>query len=370
MSARRRTSSRPTRPAPNTPQSVHQSAAHTTDPAEPTGTTGPVDANDASHDAGVVGARRSHRARRGHRGRAKRRPVWVPLAVAALVAGGGGTAYVALDGSGAGDRSVADGTGQVDRVHIVESASPDASRTPDGADRTPGTPGPSPSKSARPSSDAAKKAERERSSRSAGPRGDADRPGSAAGDGSARDGSADDANDTANDAANDKTADGPAGGTVGKSRPGPATRPGSDAGARREGQGPRDAGRGGTTAEVLALVNEERAEAGCRPLAANGTLNRVADTYAGVMADTRNLSHTGPDGSTVGDRVTRSGYAWSSVGENIARGQADADAVVDAWMKSPGHRANILNCSFRDMGIGVDQDSGGPWWTQVFATGR
>ncbi|MFF5719756.1 CAP domain-containing protein [Streptomyces buecherae] len=310
----------------------------------------------------MAGAPRSHRARRGHRGRAKRRPVWAPLALAVLVAGGGGTAYVALDGSGAGDRSVADGAGPADRVRIVESASPaaDASRTPSRADRTPGTPGPGASKGGRPSADAAKKAERERSSRSAGPRGD-DRTGGATADGAARDGSADHA---------DHKADEPAGGTVGRSRPGPTTRPGSDAGPRREGQDPREAGRGGTTAEVLALVNEERADAGCRPLTADGTLGRVADTYAGVMADTQRLSHTGPDGSTVGDRVTRAGYTWSSVGENIARGQADAEAVMDAWMKSPGHRANILNCSFRELGIGVDQGSGGPWWAQVFATGR
>ncbi len=347
MSARRRTSSRPTQPVPNTPQS----ATHTTGPAGSTGPTSPVDAADAPHDAGVTGARRSHRARRGHRGRAKRRPVWAPLAVAVLVAGGG-TAYVALGDSGAGNRSVADGAGRADRVRIVESASPatEASGTPSGADRTPGTPGPSPSKSARPSADAAKEAERQRGSRSAGPRGDAERPGSAAGDGAARDGSADstddDTNDTAKDTANDNTA------------AGPTTRPGSDA------------GRGGTTAEVLALVNQARADAGCRALTANGTLNRVADTYAGVMADTQNLSHTGPDGSSVGDRVTRSGYTWSSVGENIARGQADAEAVMDVWMKSPGHRANILNCSFREMGIDVDQGSGGPWWTQVFATSR
>lgn len=121
---------------------------------------------------------------------------------------------------------------------------------------------------------------------------------------------------------------------------------------------------------MLALVNKEREAAGCKPVMANSTLNQVADTYSGVMADHQNLSHTGPDGSSVGDRVTRSGYTWSRVGENIARGQADASAVMNSWMGSPGHRANILNCSFREMGLGVDQGSGGPWWTQVFATGR
>lgn len=53
-------------------------------------------------------------------------------------------------------------------------------------------------------------------------------------------------------------------------------------------------------------------------------------------------------------------------GENIARGQADAAAVMQAWMNSPGHRANILNCDFKTLGVGVHLGSGGPWWTQDF----
>lgn len=53
-------------------------------------------------------------------------------------------------------------------------------------------------------------------------------------------------------------------------------------------------------------------------------------------------------------------------GENIARGQADAQAVMDAWMNSDGHRANILNCDYKTLGVGVHFGSGGPWWTQDF----
>jgi uncharacterized protein YkwD len=84
------------------------------------------------------------------------------------------------------------------------------------------------------------------------------------------------------------------------------------------------------------------------------------------MARSGVMSHTGPDGSTMSSRVDAAGYLWSTLGENIARGQSDAAAVMDAWMNSPGHRANILNCSFKEIGIGVHFGDGGPWWTQDF----
>lgn len=82
------------------------------------------------------------------------------------------------------------------------------------------------------------------------------------------------------------------------------------------------------------------------------------------------MSHTGPDGSTMTSRVEAAGYSWSNLGENIARGQADPDAVMNAWMNSPGHRANILNCAFKEIGIGVHKGDGGPWWTQDFGASR
>ncbi|NBM16117.1 CAP domain-containing protein [Streptomyces sp. GC420] len=126
----------------------------------------------------------------------------------------------------------------------------------------------------------------------------------------------------------------------------------------------------GETARVLELVNDARSAAGCSPLTTNEKLTAAAQKYSGVMAETQNMSHTGPDGSSVADRVEREGYLWSTVGENIARGQADADAVMDAWMNSQGHRENILNCSFKEIGIGLVKDSGGPWWTQNFGAAR
>ncbi|GAA1593824.1 CAP domain-containing protein [Streptomyces globosus] len=117
---------------------------------------------------------------------------------------------------------------------------------------------------------------------------------------------------------------------------------------------------------VLSIVNKERAAAGCGPLSSNAKLSAAARAYSDTMARSGVMSHTGPDGSTMTSRVEAAGYAWSRLGENIARGQSDADAVMKAWMNSPGHRANILNCAFKEIGIGVHKGDGGPWWTQNF----
>ncbi|MFJ4566348.1 CAP domain-containing protein [Streptomyces caelestis] len=118
-------------------------------------------------------------------------------------------------------------------------------------------------------------------------------------------------------------------------------------------------------AQVLALVNEERAKVGCSAVAANSALTELAQNYSEDMAARGFFDHTDPDGRTPWDRAERAGIS-NLGGENIARGQADAAAVMDAWMNSPGHRANILNCDFKTLGVGVEFGSGGPWWTQNF----
>ncbi|MER5719098.1 CAP domain-containing protein [Streptomyces sp. NPDC002132] len=145
-------------------------------------------------------------------------------------------------------------------------------------------------------------------------------------------------------------------------------------GARPRSTGPDSrsgsASGGGPEAQVLALVNKERASAGCSPVTANDQLTRAADDYSDVMASSGVMSHTGPDGSTMTSRVEAAGYQWSTLGENIARGQADAASVMESWMNSPGHRANILNCSFKELGVGVHFGDGGPWWTQDFGARR
>lgn len=118
-------------------------------------------------------------------------------------------------------------------------------------------------------------------------------------------------------------------------------------------------------AAVLDLVNKERAGAGCSPLTASSELGALAGAFSQDMAERDFFSHTDPDGDSPWDRAAQAGIEGLG-GENIARGQADAAAVMDAWMNSDGHRANILNCDFRTLGVGVHFGDGGPWWTQNF----
>ncbi|MDX5563608.1 CAP domain-containing protein [Streptomyces sp. ID05-04B] len=118
-------------------------------------------------------------------------------------------------------------------------------------------------------------------------------------------------------------------------------------------------------AEVLKLVNEERAKVGCSAVSANSSLSDLAEKFSDDMAARGFFDHTAPDGATPWDRAAAAGISGLG-GENIARGQADAAAVMEAWMNSPGHKANILNCDFRTLGVGVHFGSGGPWWTQDF----
>ncbi|MFF1840660.1 CAP domain-containing protein [Streptomyces sp. NPDC058217] len=118
-------------------------------------------------------------------------------------------------------------------------------------------------------------------------------------------------------------------------------------------------------AAVLALVNEERAKVGCSPVTASASLASLAQDFSDDMAARGFFSHTDPDGQTPWDRATKAGVTGLG-GENIARGQADAQAVMASWMNSEGHRANILNCDYKTLGVGVHYGSGGPWWTQDF----
>ncbi|WP_405438212.1 CAP domain-containing protein [Streptomyces avidinii] len=118
-------------------------------------------------------------------------------------------------------------------------------------------------------------------------------------------------------------------------------------------------------ASVVELVNQERAPAGCGPVRANPPLAALAGAFSLDMATRGFFSHDDPDGNTPWDRATKAGLSGLG-GENIARGQGDAEAVMKAWMNSPEHRANILNCEFRTLGVGAHFAVGGPWWTQDF----
>ncbi|WP_436318433.1 CAP domain-containing protein [Streptomyces caniferus] len=118
-------------------------------------------------------------------------------------------------------------------------------------------------------------------------------------------------------------------------------------------------------AQVLSLVNQERAQAGCSPVTADKELAGLAQQFSDDMARRGFFGHTDPDGDTPWDRAQDAGISDLG-GENIARGQATAQAVMDSWMNSPGHRANILNCEYKTLGVGAHFGPGGPWWTQDF----
>ncbi|WP_405481759.1 CAP domain-containing protein [Streptomyces sp. NBC_00009] len=124
----------------------------------------------------------------------------------------------------------------------------------------------------------------------------------------------------------------------------------------------------GYAARVLALVNNERSKAGCSPLTMNAKLTKAAQDHSQDMASHRNMSHTGSDGSSPDDRITRAGYSWSSYGENVAYGYSTPEKVMAGWMSSPGHKRNILDCSFKEIGIGLAQPNS--YWTQDFGTAR
>ncbi|MFJ4874832.1 sigma-70 family RNA polymerase sigma factor [Streptomyces sp. NPDC088745] len=118
----------------------------------------------------------------------------------------------------------------------------------------------------------------------------------------------------------------------------------------------------GPAQEVVRLLNEERAKAGCPVVRGNALLDTAAQRHSADMVARGYFDHTSPDGDGPGERVTAAGYKWSTYGENIAAGQRTPAAVMKAWMNSSGHRANILNCAFKEVGIGVADHR----WTQVF----
>ena len=135
-------------------------------------------------------------------------------------------------------------------------------------------------------------------------------------------------------------------------------------------------------ARILALVNAARAQPrrcgndafnAVPPLRLDASLTDVAAGHAADMAQHSYFSHTGRDGSTVGGRATRDGYRWRSIGENIAAGQMNADAVVQGWLRSPGHCANIMAPAHEEMGTAFvvnTRSTMGIYWVQVFGTGR
>jgi uncharacterized protein YkwD len=124
-------------------------------------------------------------------------------------------------------------------------------------------------------------------------------------------------------------------------------------------------------ADVVRLVNVQRVQAGCPALTVHPVLVMVARAHSDQMTASGGFKHNGPDGHTPFQRMTAAGYAYSLAAENIAAGQPTPDAVMAAWMASPGHRANILDCRLEQIGVGMVSKPGsqyGIYWTEDFGT--
>ncbi|MEG4442550.1 CAP domain-containing protein [Microcoleus sp. AT9_B5] len=126
---------------------------------------------------------------------------------------------------------------------------------------------------------------------------------------------------------------------------------------------------------VLELTNIERGKLSLSPLTLNTQLLNAAENHSQNMALQDFFSHTGKDGSSLGSRISATGYQFSAAAENIAAGSSTPEQVVSSWMNSSGHRANILNPNLKEIGIGyyfLADDTGtenwNHYWTQVFAT--
>ena len=117
--------------------------------------------------------------------------------------------------------------------------------------------------------------------------------------------------------------------------------------------------------EVVRLTNSARSQNGYAALVEDGALSEAAAVRAREIA--RSFSHTRPSGASFSSALSESGVSYLRAGENIASGQKSASEVVNAWMNSPGHRANILNSSYSRIGSASVNIDGTLYWVQLFA---
>lgn len=118
--------------------------------------------------------------------------------------------------------------------------------------------------------------------------------------------------------------------------------------------------------EVLRLVNIERTKEGLSPLKISNELSSLANKKSQDMADNNYFSHTSPTYGSPFDMMRQFGINYTSAGENIAQGYSSAESVMNGWMNSPGHRANILSSKFGTLGVGYVDQGGTTYWTQMF----
>lgn len=123
--------------------------------------------------------------------------------------------------------------------------------------------------------------------------------------------------------------------------------------------------------ELLKLTNIERKKLGLAPLRLSSKLTKAAQFHAEDMANNNYFSHTGKNGSTMSDRTKATGYKFSFLGENLAAGRATPEGTIRQWMNSTGHRANILNEKFTEIGFGYANSPNSRYrhyWVQVFGS--
>ncbi|MFC8489558.1 sigma-70 family RNA polymerase sigma factor [Streptomyces sp. NPDC057235] len=309
----------------------HESAEYAYEPSEPAGhesagTPGPP----SSPAVGARGARATRRRRREQQQRGRRR---VAIAASMAVAAVTGGAFTLVNGPDEDDLTALDAPGASTVDLTVPASAPAGGPTAATASVTPtatpsGTPRPSRTVSAKPGATASASAPA--TTTAAAPK--TSRP------------------------AADKPTRRPTRAPVTK-EPTTPSRPTATK---------QDSGHSSVEEQVIALVNAERAKEGCGAVTGNPLLAKAAQGHSDDMAARDFFDHTNPDGAGPGERVTATGYGWSTYGENIAMGQRTAEQVMESWMNSPGHRANILNCSFKELGVGLHTGDGGPYWTQVF----
>ena len=126
---------------------------------------------------------------------------------------------------------------------------------------------------------------------------------------------------------------------------------------------------------VVELINVERTQADLDPLQIDSQLSQAAQVHTQSMANDDFFSHYGVDGSSPFERIQDTGYQYLAAAENIAAGYQTPEAVVEAWMGSAGHRANILNSDLTEIGVGYEclaNDTGSvnynSYWTTTFGT--
>ena len=125
---------------------------------------------------------------------------------------------------------------------------------------------------------------------------------------------------------------------------------------------------GTKASQVVNLVNQQRQKAGLSGLKSDSELTRLAQLKAEDMAAKGYFSHTSPTYGSAFDMLKKAGYSYRTAGENIAMGQKTAETVMNGWMNSSGHRANILGTGYTKMGVGYAVNAKGtPYWVQIFA---